>query len=315
MDQAIEAMNLAYASLSSGNAEVPLRSRIEIEDHAGTILFMPAKATTITGTGVSIKVVSVYPNNPNFGKPTIHASMLIIDEKDGRMLAMLEGATLTAIRTGAGSGVATDLLAKADSKVVAIIGSGAQAKTQLEAVCEVRDIETVFVYSPNTENATTFSKEIAGIASIPKTIHVVKSADEAISQADIICTATNSSTPVFSSNAVKPGTHINAVGSFTKNMQEIPNETMVNGSIFVDSLEACLVESGELATPLQENLFKINHVRGEIGDLINGKIEGRTTNQEITIFKSVGVAIQDTIAAQVAVSFAEKMSIGQIIDW
>lgn len=312
MADAVEAMKAAYAQLSSGRAILPLRSRIAFEQANGVALFMPAYLPQ--DESLAIKIVSVFPQNPEQDLPTIHALVLALDAATGRPLALLEGGSLTAIRTGAGSGAATDVLARADSSTVAIIGSGVQARTQLEAICCVRDIERVWVHSPNRQHAQAFADDMAGHNGVPHAVQVAESADEAVREADIICTATTSHQPVFDGRRLRPGCHINAVGSFTPDMVEIDLETLKQARVVVDSREAVLEEAGELIQPIRAGEFSEDEIHAELGEIILGTAEGRTAAEQITLFKSVGVAVQDAAAAAVAIRNAQADGLGKVID-
>ena len=222
MADAIAGMKTAYAQLSTQQAVVPLRAHVDVAAHQGTSLIMPAYLKE--SDDLAVKIVSVFPNNPQRNEPTIYASVMVLDAETGRPLAMMEGGTLTAIRTGAGSGAATDLLARPDASVVAILGSGVQARTQLEAVCTVRDIREVRIYSPTNENAVLFAREVKGKGRIPQLVRIMRDADTAVKGADIICAATTSTTPVLNGKLLEPGVHINGVGSFQPSMQEFDEE-------------------------------------------------------------------------------------------
>jgi len=315
MNEAIEAMKKAYASLSSGTAVVPLRTRLPIPTGEALSLFMPAFVNSQDENALAIKVVSLFPTNPGRGFAYIQAAVLVLDPETGRALALLEGSSLTAIRTGAASGAAIDLLARTDSKVAVIFGAGAQGRTQLEAACTARKIESAYIYDGNIGKAESFAKEMRANGSITKDIRIASSAKEAIENADIICTATTSTKPVFEDKDLKAGTHISAVGSYMPEMQEVPAETVQRAKIFVDSRSASLEEAGDLIQPLRAGLFDESHIYGELGELILGKISGRQSQEEITYFKSVGIAVQDAMAAQVALNNARKMKIGTEVDF
>jgi len=313
MSEAIEAMKKAYASLSSGTAVVPLRTRLPIPNSEALSLFMPAFVNSQDGNALAIKVVSLFPNNPARGLAYIQAAVLVFDPETGQAIALLEGSSLTAIRTGAAGGAAIDLLARKNSKVVAVFGAGAQGRTQLEAACSARKIETAYVYDANGEKAQTFAKDMQG--KLAKDIRVAANAKEAIQNADIICTATTSRTPVFNDQDLKAGTHISAVGSYTPEMQEVPAETLQRAKIFVDSRFASLEEAGDLIQPIRAGLFDESYVHAELGELVLGKVSGRESQEEITYFKSVGIAVQDAMAAQVALNNAHKMNIGTEVNF
>jgi len=315
MNQAIDAMKKAYASLSNGTAVVPLRTRLPIPDSEALSLFMPAFVNSQAGNALAIKVVSLFPSNPARGLAFIQAAVLVLDPETGRALALLEGSSLTAIRTGAAGGAAIDLLARPDSEVVAVFGAGAQGRTQLEAACTARKISTAFICDPDPNKANSFAAEMKGKGSITNDIRVASNAKEAVENADVICTATTSRKPVFDDADLKAGTHISAVGSYTPDMQEVPVETLQRARIFVDSRAASLEEAGDLIQPLRAGIFHEAHIYGELGELVLGKISGRQSQEEITYFKSVGIAVQDAMAAQVALNNAHKMNIGTEVDF
>jgi ornithine cyclodeaminase len=315
MNEAIEAMKKAYASLSDGTAVVPLRTRLPIPNSEALSLFMPAFVNSQDGNALAIKIVSLFPTNPARGIAYIQAAVLVFDSETGRAIALLEGSSLTAIRTGAASGAAIDLLARVDGKTVAVFGAGAQGRTQLEAACTTRRIETAFVFDSTPDKARTLAEEMSSKSGITKDIRVAGSAREAIENADIICTATTSTKPVFDDKDLKEGIHISAVGSYTPQMQEVPAETLQRAKIFVDSRAASLEEAGDLIQPMHAGLFDESHICGELGEVVLGRILGRQSQDEVTYFKSVGIAVQDAMAAQVALNNAHKMNIGKEVDF
>ena len=308
MAEAIAGMKQAFAQLSTGQAEVPLRGRVDVAPHSGTTLVMPAFLAQ--SNDLAVKVVSVFPKNSARYEPTIYAAVLVLDAETGRPLALMEGGSLTAIRTGAGSGAATDLLARPNASVVAILGSGVQARTQLEAVCTVRDIREVRVYSPTHENAVTFAREMRGVGPIPDTIRIMSNPETAVRGADIICAATSSSKPVFHSKDVTAGAHINGVGSYTPAMQEVDAETVRRALVVVDEREAAWEEAGDLIRPLQDGLITEAHIHAELGEIVAGLKPGRSSPEQITFFKSVGVAVQDAISGRIALENAIKHNLG-----
>lgn len=312
MREAVEGMKQAYAQLSSGKADVPLRGRVAIAPHEATTLTMPAYLQE--SEALAVKIVSVFPHNSQRQEPVIYGAVLVLDAQSGRPLALLNGGTLTAIRTGAGAGAATDVLARDDAKIAAIIGSGVQARTQLEAVCAVRTIVEVRVFSPNQEHATAFAAEMRGQGAIPAVVQVVDAVETAVRGADIICAATTSSTPVFSGEDVAPGTHINGVGSYTAKMQEVDVDTIRKALVVVDNVEAVLDEAGDLIIPIQQGQFSKAQIAAELGEIIAGSKPGRLDVNQITFFKSVGNAAQDAIAAQIVLRNAEKLGLGTMVE-
>lgn len=302
MRDCIEGMKRAYTALSTGNAEVPLRTRLELPN--GTALFMPAH---VAGD-FAIKIVNIFPDQT----PMISATVLVMDAQTGKTLALLDGEVLTAIRTGAGGGASADILARPDSRKVAIIGSGVQARTGLEAVCAMRDIDEVRVFSRNHANAQRFADEIAGRGSIPNNVQPVENPAQAVENADIVYCATTSTVPVFDGSLLKKGAHVIGVGSYTPQMQEVDTITVQNALVVVDSRESVLAEAGDLLVPLGAGLISESHIHAELGEIIAGRKSGRTSDDQITFFKSVGVAAQDAVAASIALANARAMGLGTI---
>jgi ornithine cyclodeaminase len=313
MAEAIEAVKKAFIQLSSGKAEMPLRTQVPVEKRKGVTIFMPAYLVDSDAMGV--KIVSVFPNNQKRKLPTVHAVVIVVDAETGRPTALIDGTYLTALRTGAASGVATNLLSRKDASVVAIFGAGIQSRTQLEAICTVRSIEKVWVYDVVPRTASAYVKEMKKHGSpIPEDIFVAESPKKAVREADIICAATTSFRPVFNDSDLKPGVHINGVGSYTPEMQEIPARTVVRSKVIVDSRQAALAEAGDLIISIDGGLISDKHIHGEIGELAGGKIPGRESEEETTFFKSVGLAVQDVSVAELVLHRANEMGLGQDVD-
>ena len=315
MAEAIEAMKRAFAALSGGRAVVPLRAHLPIESHAGISLVMPAYVAADGGEALAVKVISLLDRDAERGLTRIQAAVIVLDPQTGRPVALLEGATLTAIRTAAASGAATDLLARPDSRVAAVFGAGVQARTQLEAVCTARRIETAWVYDLAPAAVEAFVAEMAGRGPVPTDLRAAESSRQAVADADVICTATTSATPVFADADLKPGVHVNAVGSYQPHVREVPPETVVRARVVVDSRSAALDETGDLIQPIKQGLIGPDHVHAELGELVLGRALGRTSDEQVTLFKSVGVAVQDAVAAQVALARAEQLDLGREVPW
>jgi len=313
MHETIAAIKRAFAALSDGRAHMPLRARLEVPRYEGESMFMPAYVDDTETEALAVKVVSVFPSNKQQGLPIIHAAVLVLEANTGRPKALVEGGVLTAIRTGAASGAATDLLARPDSHVAAIFGAGVQARTQLEAICSVRPIRSVWVYSPTPARVDTFIAEMAGQGTIPTDLRAASNPQQAVAEADVICTATTAVTPVFDDNDLKTGVHINGIGSYTPAMQEVPAETVARALIVVDTYEAALAEAGDLIQPIQQGIIKEEDIHAEIGELVLERKQGRTHSEQITFFKSVGVAVQDAAAADLALRNAQGL--GQQVRW
>ncbi len=313
MPQAIEAVKQAFISLAREEVVLPLRTQVPVKEHEGITLFMPAYLPEIESLGA--KIVSVFPQNTRKNKPTIHASVIICDAETGQPAAFMDGTYLTALRTGAASGVATDLLARKDTRTAAIIGAGIQGRTQLEAVCCVRKIQSVLVYDTNQKAADSFAEEMRHREDpIPDDILAAASPEEAITDADVICVATTSNVPVFEDIHLKPGVHINGVGSYTPQMQEIPEKTILRAKVIVDSVSASLEEAGDLIIPLKKGLIAESHIRGELGQVALGTVVARDHDEDITFFKSVGLAIQDVAVADLALRNAKVLRLGTDLD-
>lgn len=310
MRQAVGAIQKAFAQLSAGAADVPLRVGLQVPKHHGVTLFMPGYLAG--DEQMAVKIVSVFNDNPAKGLPLIHALVVVVDAESGAPAAVMDGTYLTALRTGAASGAATALLARQDSHVAAIFGAGAQARTQLEAIQAVRPIREAWVYDLNPQRARDYVAEMSPALDLK--IQVAGSPSQALQHADVICTATTAASPVFDDADLKPGTHINAVGAYTPEMQEIPAETVQRSKVVIDHHQASMAEAGDLLIPLKQGLISADHIYAELGEIAAGLKPGRQSPQEITFFKSVGVAVQDVAAANAVLQAARKMNLGTEID-
>ncbi|MGE1106555.1 ornithine cyclodeaminase family protein [Bacillus wiedmannii] len=311
MNEVIEYAALALKEFSAKRTITPIRGSLPFANEKNTALIMPSVAEGLEALG--LKVVTVVPENKKVGKKTINGIVMLSDFQTGEPLALLEGSYLTMIRTGALSGVATKHLARHNAKTLCIIGTGEQAKGIAEAVFAVRDIDKVILYNRTEEKANAFSQYIQERFSKPTYVHT--NANEAISEADIIVTTTNASTPVFSEKLQK-GVHVNAVGSFRPNMQELPSHAIAGANkVVVESKEAALEETGDLQVPIQEGLFKASDIHAELGQIISGEKDGRKNEEEITIFKSVGLAVVDIIVAKYLYEKAVERGIGNRIEF
>ena len=285
MEEAIRAMGTAFAQLSNGEAVVPPRLSLDIPDKNATSLVMPAYATG--SPYYTVKIVSVNYSNPDKGLPLIHGIVQVFDAENGKHVANLDGASITAIRTGAASGLATDLLAKENANVCAVFGTGVQAASHIEAVLEVRPIEKIMVFSRSKPSAEKFCSTLAN------QVECVIGKKESLLEADIVCTTTPSSSPLFETDEIKPGCHLNVVGSHQPSFREVPTGLVARSKIIVDKREACEQEAGDLIIPVQEGSWSFEHLHGELGQVVSGDIIARESENEITLFKSVGNAIQD----------------------
>ena len=285
MKEAIRAMKTAFAQLSSGEAVVPPRLSLDIPDKNATSIVMPAYATG--SPYYTVKIVSVNYSNPDKGLPLIHGVVQVFDAENGKHIANLDGASITAIRTGAASGLATDLLAKENANVCAVFGTGVQAAAHIEAVLEVRPIEKIIVFSRSKLSAEKFCSTLAN------QVQCEIGKKESLLEADIVCTTTPASSPLFETDKIKPGCHLNVVGSAQPSFREVPTALVARSKIIVDKREACEQEAGDLIIPAQEGSWSFEQVHGELGQVVSGDIIARESENEITLFKSVGNAIQD----------------------
>jgi alanine dehydrogenase len=312
MREAVELMKVAFADLSAGRAQSPLRTVLTVPEHAGDSLYMPAYVPG--GAALGVKVVSVFRENPAKGLPLIHAVVVIVDPENGQPLAILDGAYLTALRTGAVSGAATDLLARPESKTLVVIGAGVQGVTQAAAVCAVRPIERIVAVDAAAASLARYREAIG--RDWPDLADRLETSTDAgvVAEADVVCTATTSKTPVFGDALIRPGTHVNAVGAFTPEMQELPAATVARATVVVDATEAALHEAGDLIIPLRDGLVPRSHFERELGMVASGAAPGRTSADEVTLFKSVGNAVQDVVVGRRAVDRAREQGIGTTID-
>lgn len=313
MPQCIELVKQAFVELSENRAVVPLRLGVDVNPGTDVTLVMPAFLPNLDALG--FKVVSVFQGNPQKGVPATNAMVCMIDQETGIPTAILNGAYLTQLRTGAVSGAAAEYMARKESKNLVVIGGGAQGVTQAVAICAVRPIEQITVVDPFPAS---FDRYRAAIEQdwpdLAPMLRFTDSAEEPVRQADIICLATTSKKPVFQANWVKPGTHVSGVGSFTPEMQEAPSEFVANARVVVDMAEHALEEAGDLIVPMREGMISGDHIVGELGEMVQGNIQGRTSDDECTFFKSVGNAVQDITVGNYAVVKAREQGIGQEID-
>lgn len=301
MAEAIDAVGQAFSQLSAGKATMPLRSRFHTEK--GVTLLMPAHLQK--SGDFAVKIVSIFGDNPKVGIPTVTATVLVLDDQTGVPLALMEGDSLTALRTGAAGGVAAHYLSRNDSRTVALFGAGVQARSQLRAAMAVRTIEKVFIIDAKKEAAENFAKTLSEQPDAPEVI-LGASPRSAVGQADIVLAATTTLTPLFDGNDLQPGTHVTGVGSFTPQMQEIDATTISRARVVVDQRDAAMAEAGDI-------ILGNAVIDAEIGEIVNGGQPGRTNDEEITFFKSVGLAVQDAVTAAAVLKAAEEKNVGTVI--
>lgn len=312
MEEAIDASRTAYAELSRGAANVPLRHHVRMNAEAMGLVMSGFMASS---QAYGVKVVSVVPGNKQRSLPTTLGAMLLLDPDTGQPLALLGATYLTALRTGAGTGVATDILANQDATVLAIIGTGGQAKAHVEAVMAVRRIDRILVYNRTRARALLFTEELSRVlAASPAhvTIEVVDSAQEAVAEAHIVVCSTNSHVPVVQAEWLREGAHVNATGAHAPDMQEIATDVVQRAAkVVVDTLEGAVVP-GDLSVPIQGGLISKSEIV-ELGKIILGNASGRQDRSDITLFKSVGHASQDLVAAKHIVAKAVTEGLGATV--
>jgi ornithine cyclodeaminase len=314
MRDAIEADKKAFVLHSQGKCRVPLRINFDAADEKGQYLFMPAYAGGIDRAG--IKIVSVFPGNAAKGRPSVPATVVLLDNETGEVAALIEGTTLTQLRTAAIAGVATELLARPDSSVGALFGTGGQASAQLEAILTVRSLKEVRVFDISPERVEAFIKANEALAGkLGARLSAAPSSDGAVDGADVITAVTTATKPVFDGTKVKAGAHVNGIGAYTPAMQELPPEVIERaGRVYVDNSEAVLAEAGDLIKPMKEGRFGEEIIAGELGQLILGEVEGRRSAEEITVMKTVGFASLDVVTAYEIVEKAQASGVGKQID-
>ncbi len=311
MDECIHVMADTLKMLASGDAIMPLRTMMLLPGGSDLMGLMPAYLAGIQSVGV--KVITAFPTNYGTDYDTHQGVVLLFDSRHGLLRAIVDGTTVTAIRTAAVSGVATQLLARHDAGDLAIIGAGTQARTHLAAMLAVRTIRRVRVYSLPVEGAHAFAERESkrhGIA-----IEVMNTAREAVEGADIICTVTTAKEPVIFGEWITTGAHINSVGAFMPSTRELDTAAVVRSRLYVDRRESALNEAGEYLIPLSEGAISADHIVGEIGEVLIGIVPGRQSQTEVTLFKSLGLAVEDLAAAHHILMKAEQIGVGTWLEF
>jgi ornithine cyclodeaminase/alanine dehydrogenase-like protein (mu-crystallin family) len=307
MDGAISAMREAFLAVSTGRAQQPIRSMVTAEGVDGILGWMPG-AFAAPEPMLGIKVVSIFPGNFGGTLGTHQGAILVFDPKDGRLRAVIDAREVTVIRTAAASAVATDALARVDSRRLTLLGYGEQAVSHLEAIRHIRPISNVVVWGRSPERAQAFAAEQrtkTGLA-----VQVATSVEAACAGADIVCTLTAAKEPVLQSRWIAPGTHVNAVGSSTPAHAEIDNDLVARARVFVDYALSAQALSGELKRARDAGAIGPGHVAGEVGQVLAGGLAGRTSGEQVTLFKSLGMAAEDLTSAKLILARAEARDVG-----
>ncbi len=315
MSAAVDAMKQAFVAISRHQVNMPVRIHLDFPGRSGTTLVMPAHVSVPENESLAVKVVSVFGNNLQRGLPRIMAIVTVFDPETGRPFALLEGTTLTQIRTAAASAAATDTLARKECESLAIIGAGVQARSHIEAIACVRPIRVIRISSRSRSSSDRLLHEMRKSLAGNCHIEIFDDANQAVAGADIVCTVSTATEPVFEPDSIYPGTHINAVGSYQPHVVEIPGKVVQNARVFVDHFESAMAEAGDLIRPIQDGLITRDHILGELGQVISGEIDGRTADSQITLFKSVGNAVEDCLAASTAIRGARLLKLGTEIPW
>jgi ornithine cyclodeaminase/alanine dehydrogenase-like protein (mu-crystallin family) len=310
MKEALRDVEKVLHAKANEKVENPPRTVLEFPQHEASSLYMPS--ADLVDEIATVKVVTIFPKNPSVGKPTTQGVVLVTDAQNGEHLALMNASYLTRLRTGALSGLATAKLSRTDSSVLTVIGTGGMAFEQVLGVLEVRDIKEILLVNPTEEKAVKFGEKLSDFGiNDDIVISIERDVSAAVKQADIICCSTRSNEPVFDGNDVKPGTHVNGVGSYLPHMREVDFEFLQRASkIVVDDLHGVTEEAGELIHAAKQPDWSFDDIHGELTDLITGASGARTNDDEITFFKSVGAAYFDLAVAKGVYQKAEYEDIG-----
>ena len=305
IDSVIAAVERGFADFSAGKVEMPVRGVVRVADPPGALLVMPCAMTESRALGT--KLVSVYLQNPGRGLPVIGALYVLSDYETGFPLAVMDAGYITGLRTAAASAVATRYLAREDARTLGIFGTGVQGEFHALAIPAVRDVERVLVWGTTPDKSRAFADRMQG--RVRARVEPGESL-EAVAAADIVVTGTTASQPLFPGRMLAPGAHVNNVGSHAPTTREMDTEAVARSTVVVDSYDAAWAESGDILVPIEEGAITREHVRAELGEIVLGKKPGRQRADELTLFKSNGLAFQDAVSAQLAFERARAEGIG-----
>ena len=311
LNECIDVMEQTFKTLARGGALQPQRLAMRLPNKKGVLGLMPAYLDSPGAVGS--KIVTVFSGNLNTPYESHQGAVLLFELNNGKLLAIIDASSITAIRTAAVSAVATRLLAREDATDLAVLGSGTQATMHLRALSIVRPIKRVRVWSRNIDHAKRFADRESSIRNLP--VEPVASAQEAVAASDIVCTTTGATSPILMGKWLEPGMHVNAVGASIPPFRELDSEAVKKGRLFVDRRDSAMNEAEDFLAPRREGIIDDGHIRGELGDLLLGKSQGRLAGDEITIFKSVGLAVEDLAAAQYIYSKAETSNDGTWVEF
>ena len=313
MSRAIDVVEAAFGELAAGRAEMPDRTVMTDAEVGGWIGYMPAYLQSAGALGV--KAVTVYKGNPDqFDLPVTIGTILVQDNRTGVVVAAMDGGFLTGVRTGAASGVATRHLARKDSKVAGVLGTGVMARGQVLALAEAADLDTILVFSRSDKGVQqVFADEFSQVTGVD--VRVAESAEGLVRESDVVTLITSATEPVVDGAWWKPGTHINAIGAHAPDVRELDTATVKMAKVICDQKRACLNEAGDILIPIAEGVYSPDAVHGDLGAIVNGTIPGRENDEEITLFKSVGLAIQDISCASLVYEQAKAQGVGLEFDF
>ena len=311
MPKCVELMRHAMSLVAKNQTIQPIRQSLFHPDRRGLMSMMPGYIADPEWLG--IKVISVFPGNFGTGIGSHQGVVLLFETKNGSPVALLDGREITAIRTAAATAVATDALARKDAKTLAIFGYGEQAHTHLESVTSVRSFDRVLVWGRDYARAERFCAEGSGHGSYR--LSAVRSAEDATKEADVLCTTTAAAEPFLQGEWLRPGQHLNVVGSSIPTTSEIDVETVVRSRVFVDFKDSAVALAGDFKRAKEAGRVSDDHIKGSIGDVLTARVPGRTSDQDITLFKSLGMVAEDLVSADFIYREAERRDVGSVVDW
>jgi alanine dehydrogenase len=310
IEELIEALEQAHIQYSAGKAVMPVRLVVPLPQIHGRITSMPGYLDSDKALGM--KVVTYFQENPTQSLPAIFATILLFSADTGKIIATMDGSYITAIRTGCASAMATKVLANRETALMGILGAGIQARAHIQALSRVRTLKKIKIYSPSVARAETIKKDFEGEPGFK--IEVSKTAEEAVRDSDLVVTVSTAKEPVFKPEWLKAGVHINAVGSHRPDLREIDAATLSRAKIVVDSREAIMAECGDILLAIKEKMITADSIHAEIGEILAGTKTGRGNAEEITLYKSVGIAIQDVAAANLVYQKALRENAGTRVE-
>jgi alanine dehydrogenase len=310
IDELIAALRQAHVQYSTGKAVMPVRLVVPLSDIQGRITSMPGYLTEDKSLGM--KVVTYFQNNPKHNLPAILATIMLFSAETGQMIAVMDGGYITAIRTACASALATQALANPGATTLGILGAGVQARAHIEALARVRELKQIKIYSPSGVGAATIKRDMEKALSL--SIEVAQNAEAVVRDSDLLVTVTTAKEPIVKADWLKPGVHVNAVGSHRPDLREIDGATLARARVVIDSRDAIMAECGDILLALKEKSVGADVIHAEIGEVLAGAKPGRSRADEITLYKSVGIAIQDVATANLVYRKALERKVGTNVE-